>query len=135
MIVTVAKTSRMKSNYFSISALRGRSRRSKAVIIPYDHHVLLELGLHDLCSYATPVVLKLMRKGTRKKSTAPTRSTRTIVRDKCRSSRFNCPPNIGFASRSRQGELTVIAADSCRMSHSLSRLSCPGRFYIDSNTV
>jgi hypothetical protein len=54
-----------------------------------------------VCSYATPVVPELRGEGMRKilslkSSTAPSRSTHTLVRDISRSSCRRCPPSIGF---------------------------------------
>jgi hypothetical protein len=62
--------------------------------------VLVESGLPDLCSCATPVVPELGGKDGRKppsfnSSTVPSRATHTPVRDRC-SSRCSLPPSLVF---------------------------------------
>jgi hypothetical protein len=70
--------------------------------------VLVESGMPDLGSCATPVVPGLGGKGMRKTpslrpSKAPTRSTHTLVRDNSRSSHRRAPPSIGFPLSSGHG--------------------------------
>jgi hypothetical protein len=59
-------------------------------------------------------------------STAPSRSTHTIVRDKRCSSRRSWPPSTGFPSPSGQGEKT-IGVTSISLPPLPTRRSCPGR--------
>jgi hypothetical protein len=83
-----------------------RSIRSGPLIILACQLVMVELGLLDLGSCATPVVPELRGEGMREKpslrsSKAPTRSTHTLVRGSSRSSRCNSPStSICFPSLS-----------------------------------
>jgi hypothetical protein len=112
-----------------------RSRRSRALISLVGQHVLVELGI----SCATLVVPEMGGEGKQKitpffrSSKAPSRSTRTLVRDNSWSSRRSRPPSIGLSLPPGRGKKT-IATTGCHLSLPMPRLSCPGRLLAFSGT-
>jgi hypothetical protein len=91
-------------------------RRSRALISQVGQHVMVESGLTDMCSCATPVVREPgvvgrgdKRKSSLKPSTIPTQSTHILIRDRCFSSRPGCPSSIGFFFPSGHGEKSIAA--------------------------
>jgi hypothetical protein len=80
-----------------------------ALISQASQLVLVESGLPNLCSSATPVLPELGGDDMRKdpslgSSTAPSRSTNTFIRDNRCSSRRRSPPNLVFFRPSRGGK-------------------------------
>jgi hypothetical protein len=61
IIQYLAANIQMKNNYVVVSTIRG-----PLPPLDVDHHVLVESGLLDLCSCATPVVPELKGKDIRK---------------------------------------------------------------------
>jgi hypothetical protein len=79
------------------------------LISQVGQHVLVESGLLDICSCATPVLPELGGEGMRKKpslrpSTVPSRSTHTLVRDNRCSSRQSSHPSLVFLPPSGAGQ-------------------------------